>query len=129
RRSRELFLIMPLPRETLGELHLRDYLKVLRKHRWLILGVFLVTVVTTAIWTFIQVPQYQATATVMIDPEPPKILNIQEVSPVGPAGPDYYLTQYEIIQSRAVMERVAESLRLKYPTASDAQRPLKGSLI
>jgi succinoglycan biosynthesis transport protein ExoP len=92
-----------------------EYLSVLGKHRWLITGIFLLTVITVAIWTFLQVPIYQATATLLIDPEPPKVLNIQEVTPMGsPAGdPDYYATQYEIVKSRPVLQRAAESLSLK----------------
>ena len=88
---------------------------VLSKHRWLITGIFLLTVVTAAIWTFLQVPVYEATATLLLDPEPPKVLNIEEVTPMGSAGydPSYYATQYEIIKSRPVLQRAAESLNLK----------------
>ena len=48
-----------------------DYRRVLRKHRWLITGIFLLAVLTVAIWTFLQVPIYQAVATILIEPEPP----------------------------------------------------------
>ncbi len=50
-----------------SERRIHDYLRVLRKHRWLITGVFLVTVATVAIWTHLQVPIFQAAATVLID--------------------------------------------------------------
>jgi len=58
------------PRELIPERHFADYLQVLRKHRWLITGVFLVAVVTVGVWTFRQVPIYQAAATILIEPEP-----------------------------------------------------------
>src|SRR6266498_4037309 len=107
---------------------LADYLKVLRKHRWLVTGVFLVAVVTVAIWTFVQTPIFQAAATVLIDPEPPKVLNIQEVTPIGAAGawdPNYYPTQYEIVKSRPVLDKAAEILNLKrrLPEAAAAREP------
>jgi uncharacterized protein involved in exopolysaccharide biosynthesis len=108
----------------------RDYRNVLVKHWWLITAVFLVTVITVAIWVFSQVPIYQATATVLIDPEPPRVLNIQEVSPIGSTGFDYqssqsyYPTQYEIIKSRPVLERAAESLK----TAGRSPAGLRGGL-
>lgn len=95
---------------------LADYIQVIRKHRWLLAGVFLVTVVTVAVWTFAQVPVFQAVATVLIDPEPPKVLNIQEVTPMGAASawdPNYYPTQYEIIKSRPVLDKAVELLNLK----------------
>src|SRR5262245_5411327 len=104
-----------------------EYLWVLRKHKWLITGVFLVTVVTVAIWTFLEVPIYSATATVLIDPEPPKVLNIQEVAPMGTSGwdPNYYPTQYEIIKSSDLLERAIEALGLKkrLPGLAGAREP------
>jgi uncharacterized protein involved in exopolysaccharide biosynthesis len=113
-----------------------DYRRVLRKHRWLMTGLFLLTVLTVAIWTFLQVPIYQAVATILIEPEPPKILNIQDVTPVGamsPWDPAFYPTQYEIIKSRAVIQRAVEALNLKQSAAGtaavgDPPRTLSGSL-
>ena len=93
-----------------------DYRRVLRKHRWLMTGLFLLTVLTVAIWTFVQVPIYQAATTILIEPEPPRVLNIQDVTPVGamsPWDPAFYPTQYEIIKSRAVVERAVEALGAK----------------
>jgi polysaccharide biosynthesis transport protein len=107
---------MPVPHELESSRSFVDYLRVLRKHRWLITGIFLVTVITVGVWTFRQIPIYQAAATILIDPEAPKILNIQEVSPVGastPWDPAYYPTQYEIIKGRAVRDKAIAALKLK----------------
>ena len=65
------------------EIHLKEYLRLFFKHRWLIAAVFIVTAVTGTIWTFLQTPIYQASATVLIEPELPKVLNIQEVTSPG----------------------------------------------
>ena len=71
-------------------------------------GLFLLTVLTAGIWTFLQVPIYEAVATILIEPEPPKVLNIQDVVPMGGASDrNFYPTQYEIIKSRPVIERAA----------------------
>jgi len=113
-----------------------DYRRVLRKHRWLITGIFLLTVLTVGIWTFVQVPIYQAVTTILIEPEPPKVLNIQDVTPVGamsPWDPAFYPTQYEIIRSRAVVERAVEALNVKKRAADSGAvinpgRALSGSL-
>lgn len=124
---------MTVARETERQVHLKDYVKVLRKHQWLITGVFLVTVVTTAILTFLQVPIFRASATILIEPEPPKVINIQEVTPIGPATLEYYQTQYELIKSRAVVEKVIETLNLtaRIPAlerSRDAHQTFLGSL-
>src|SRR5204862_1850292 len=127
RRTGELFLI---PNETLSpvrETHLKDYYRTLRKHRWLIAGLFLATVFTVAIWSFLQTPVYQATATVLIEPEPPKVLNIQDVTPIGAPTQDYYRTQYEIITSRPIVEKTIEALNLKQrvPELAPAPDPIR----
>ncbi len=124
---------MPVSNAVDPERPLTDYLRILSKHRWLITLVFLVTVVTTAIWTFRQQPIFRASALVLIEPEPPKILNIQDVQPIGAPGPDYYQTQYEIIKSRPVLERVIQAMNLKQrlPALAQASDPvpvLLGSL-
>ncbi len=103
--------------DAYAKVHLKDYLKIVWKHRWLITGIFLVTLVSGAVWTFRQVPIFRASAMVLIDPEAPKVLNIQEVTPMGAGVPaydeNYYKTQYEIIKSRPVLERAIQTLNLK----------------
>ena len=109
---------MPEPRELGPGRNLVDYLRVLRKHRWLITGIFLVTVITVGVWTFRQIPIYQAAATILIDPEAPKVLNIPEVTPMGasaPWDPAYYPTQYEIIKGSAVRDKAIRALKQRAP--------------
>jgi uncharacterized protein involved in exopolysaccharide biosynthesis len=113
---------MAAPRSADARLHPRDALRIAKKHGWLIAALFLVTVVTVTVWTFTQTPVYEAVATVLIEPEPPKVLNIQDVTAVAP-GQDYYQTQYLIMRSRAVAARVIDALRLKQrmPGLADAK--------
>jgi uncharacterized protein involved in exopolysaccharide biosynthesis len=116
------------PRTIQSGRSLRDHLRLLRKHRWLITGLFLLVSVTGALWTLRQTPIFQATATIMIEPEAPKILPIQEIQPVGsayPWDPSYYATQHEVIQSRPVLDMVIEQLGLKrrLPGLAAAREP------
>src|SRR5205823_2590818 len=111
----------------------KDYYRTLRKHRWLVCGLFLATVFTVAIWSFVQTPIYQASATVLIEPEPPKVLNIQEVTPIGGPSQDYYRTQYELMTSRPIVEKVIENLNLKkrmpgLEQSYDPARALQGAI-
>lgn len=106
----------------------RHYLRMLRKHRWLMTFVFLLVAITGAVWTFRQTPIFQAVATIMIEPEAPKFLNIQEVQPVGassPWDPSYYATQYDVIQSQPVVDKVIEqlSLKTKLPGLAQSREP------
>jgi len=99
--------------EPVRETHLKDYYRILRKHRWLVVGLFLISVFSMTIWSFVQTPIYQASATVLIEPEPPKVLNIQDVTPIGSPTQEYYRTQYELMTSRPIVEKVIETLNLK----------------
>jgi uncharacterized protein involved in exopolysaccharide biosynthesis len=113
--------------EPVRETHLKDYYRILRKHRYLVAGLFLVTVFSVAVWSFVQTPIYQASATVLIEPEPPKVLNIQEVTPIGAPTQDYYRTQYELMTSRPIVEKVIAGLNLKtrIPALERAPDPVR----
>lgn len=94
------------------EIHLRDYLQVLLKRKWMAITTFVVIVTTATIGTFSMDPIYTATTTIQIDREPPKVIKIEEVIPLDTGGQDYYQTQYKIIQSRTIAKRVIERLTL-----------------
>lgn len=104
---------------------LRVYLKVLRARWFLVLSVLVLTVATAVVFTSRQTPIYQAAATVLIEPEPPKVLNIAEVANDAGRSPDYYATQYKVLRSRPVVEAVIERLNLKerMPGARHATDP------
>jgi succinoglycan biosynthesis transport protein ExoP len=105
-------------REPPAEIHVTEYLRLLLKHRWLILSVFVVVVVTGAVWTLLQTPIYQASATVQIEPELPKVLNLQEVTSTGQGSVEYYRTQYALMTSRPVLQNAIEALKRENNTAA-----------
>lgn len=95
------------------EWQLDDYLRVFWLHKWfigltpLILGGF------TAIYMIQQPNLYEATARVIIEAQAPKVVQFQEVNPLGTASVQGFLqTEYRVIASRAVMSRVVEELHL-----------------
>lgn len=105
-------------REPGGEVHVKDYLRMLLKHRWLILAVFIVTAVTGTVWTLLQTPIYQASATVLIEPDLPKVLNMQEVGSSGLGTLEYYRTQYALMTSRPVLQNAIDALTRGNRTAA-----------
>ncbi len=98
------------------EIHLRDYINVIIRRKWILIT-FLVAVVTTVtIGTFMMRPQYKSTITVKIDKENPNILTFKDVVGLERAEEDYYQTQYKVLQSRNLAKRVIRSLMLyKHP--------------
>jgi succinoglycan biosynthesis transport protein ExoP len=94
------------------QVHLREYIRVLRKHAWLILACFVVVVGTVGIGTFMQRPVYRAVTRALIAPEAPRVVNIQEVAPAGGDSAELFQTQIQIIRSRPVIQRVVDTLGL-----------------
>jgi len=78
-------------------------------------------VIGTTIYTLRQPKIYEGAVTIIIDLQPPKVLDAQQVGNIVESGAgdspywtsqEYYHTQYKIITSRAVLRRVADQLQL-----------------
>lgn len=108
----------PLLEDGARELHLLDYWRTIWRGRWTVLGIFVVVVTLVAIGTFTQTPIYRATATVEINPNAQKVTPMADVSEMGAgsfgwlAEERYFNTQYEILKSRDVAQRVFDRLDL-----------------
>jgi len=111
-----------------NEPHIQDYIQVIMRRRWIILTFFIVLVVTVLIGSLKQTPIYRATATLMIERRSPKVVSVEEVTPMGTsdyyAYKDYYETQYKLIKSRSLLEKVADSLGLKPADTSGGKDPV-----
>lgn len=96
--------------EPQEEVHLKDYLGVILKRKWIVLSFLVSVVVTTVVFTVLTVPQYRSTVVMKIDQRSLNVLSFKDVLPTG--GSDYYETQQEILKSRALAERVIRRLHL-----------------
>src|SRR4051812_42347476 len=99
------------------DFELRDLLAVLRRRRWLALGVPLGCIVLGALVTARMPRIYRATAKVIIDESAPEVLSeVKDVYTMGGtgywAGPEYMQTQFEVMHSRPVAQKVAAMLGL-----------------
>jgi polysaccharide biosynthesis transport protein len=98
--------------KLIASVDIGNYLRIVIKHRWTILTIFVAIVVSAMIFTFTATPIYRGTVRLIIEKENPKVLSIQEVMAVDSSGNDYYQTQYKIIESRAVAREVISRLQL-----------------
>src|SRR5206468_8392677 len=89
---------------------LRDYWLIVKRHRWLILSCALALFIAATLYTFTRTPLYTAEATLLIERKVPQILKLRDTRKDS-GDDDYssqcYKTQYEILKSRALAERVA----------------------
>lgn len=92
---------------------LLDYWNVILKRRWAVLSCLLIVFSTVAIGTLKQKPVYQGKVLLEINPEPPSVLNFKEFLQIDTQDVDSYReTQYKILQSRSLAERVVLDLKL-----------------
>ena len=105
----------PEPEEA--GLDLRKYVWLLFKHRWLVLGSVGVFICLGLLATFLTTPLYQASTTVQINRDTPDFASMQSgqdaqlTAPVSDA--EFYQTQYELLKSRTLAERVVADLGLQ----------------
>jgi capsular exopolysaccharide synthesis family protein len=94
--------------------HLLDYWEIILKRRWLVLTCALVVFTTVAIGTLKEKPVYEGKVLLEIDPEPPSVVNFKEVVSLGQQADfeSYQDTQFKIIQSRTMAEKVVKDLKL-----------------
>ncbi len=91
------------------EIDLRDYLRILIKHRNIIITVTILVVAIAVLKVFTATPYYVASAKLLIE----RNYNGQ----IGgnmyiPYDPEFLKTQFDIIQSRGVISRVVKKLKL-----------------
>lgn len=100
-----------LTTEKEEEVHLRDYINVIIKRKWYLVVFLVSTVITTMAITLMMAPVYKSTVVIKIDKEDPNVLSFKGVD-IRQPGPDYYTTQYELLKSRTLSERVIKKLEL-----------------
>ena len=97
------------------------YLRILSKYRRLVAGVALAVLALTAVSTFMMTPIYRATASIQIEREAINIVDKGEVSVEEMGGNEFYQTQYQLLSSRTLAERVSAALALGGDDAFNAQ--------
>ncbi|MBN2974448.1 polysaccharide biosynthesis tyrosine autokinase [Roseomonas aeriglobus] len=91
----------------------RQYLRIVTRWRYVILGATAACLLLGLIVTLLMTPQYTATSQIEISREANQVTNFQGVErETSIADQEFYQTQYGLLQSRSLAERVALQLRL-----------------
>ncbi|MBA2238442.1 MAG: polysaccharide biosynthesis tyrosine autokinase [Lysobacter sp.] len=93
---------------------LLGYWRILWSQRWVILAVTSAVVLFALAATLLTAPTYRASTSLQIDREALKVVDFEgDQRPVeGGSGDDFYQTQYELLKSRALAQRVSDKLGL-----------------
>lgn len=113
---------------------LQDYARMLIKRRWVVVTGLAIVLGTAMFRNYTETPMYQATVQLLIERQPPRILDQQGVASYEMYNEEYYQTQYKLLASRALAKMVVDKMHLREhpyysmifkslpPNASKAQR-------
>jgi hypothetical protein len=96
----------------------REYWRIIRKHKWMVLATLVVLVAIVTIGTLMSRPVYRAEAKIEIGKETERVLagqRIMEVETANVFNPFYLQTQVDILRSRDIARRVIQRLNLEVP--------------
>lgn len=107
---------------------LRQYWQVIVRHKVSIIGLTFLITLLTALIVFSMDPIYRSTATVMIQSNDAKVVSIEQVYGLDGGNTEFYQTQFEILRSRALAEKIIEKFNLRHHAeyAPEKQEPLLG---
>jgi succinoglycan biosynthesis transport protein ExoP len=94
------------------EIHLRDYVYILLRRKWIVITFVLVIVTTVTIITFFKKPVYKSTITIKIEKEKPNFVVSEGIVGVDLSEENYFQTQCKVLKSRNLAKRVIRSLGL-----------------
>lgn len=122
------------PEVESSESILRHYWRVLLKRRWIILAITISVGLIGLAYSMLAQRQYAAVVTLEIQRESTRIINLDDAQPRLGANQEFYFTQYALLGSRSLAERVVRELRLADNAAflgdyraDAASKPLAGS--
>src|SRR5688500_6907586 len=88
-------------------------LRVAKRRKWLLLGAIAIAIIIGLVGTLLMTPLYTAGATLEIQRENNRIVQVQGVQPEAThTDLEFYQTQYGLLRSRSLAERVTTSMRL-----------------
>jgi len=105
--------VSPRPIDSERTPLIQQYLRIALRWKYVIIGVTVACVVLGLVITLLMTPKYTATATVEIARDSNQVTNFQGVErQTNSVDQEFYQTQYGLLRSRALSERVATQLRL-----------------
>ncbi|WP_130410818.1 GumC family protein [Fluviicoccus keumensis] len=114
-----------------GQLDIKQYLNVLRRYKWGILGLCLSVTLAVVFLVFSMRPIYSASTTLLIEQKQSKVVaSIDDWSSGDMTSKEYLQTQFEVLKSRDLAERVVRELRIaEQPEYAVAGEPGEGTAL
>jgi succinoglycan biosynthesis transport protein ExoP len=103
-----------LPPPDDDAIDLRRYWEIILKRKWTVISFFFIIVIAVTVGTLLMTPIYRSSLTLQIERTEAKVVEIQQVTPNEALSDsrDFYQTQYELLKSRSLAQRVIDQLNL-----------------
>jgi capsular exopolysaccharide synthesis family protein len=89
------------------------YINIAKRWKWLLIGTVVVAAIIGLVITLLMTPLYTASTTLEVQRESERIVNVQGLEPENAAfDQEFYDTQWGLLKSQTLAERVAAELRL-----------------
>lgn len=101
--------------DSFVEFDVAKYLRMLVKHRFVIIGVIVTALVIGLVVSLLMTPIYTASTMIQIDRESTRVLGSESETAESPSliqAEEFFQTQYGLLRSRSLAERVVDKLGL-----------------
>ncbi|ANG61179.1 lipopolysaccharide biosynthesis protein [Marinobacterium aestuarii] len=106
------------------EIDLLQLWNTLWRRKWSIISLTLVVMMLAALVVLTITPIYRAASTLLIEQKAAKVVSIEQVYGLDGSGNEYLQTQFELLKSRGLAERVVSELNLTtHPEFDPRQQP------
>jgi len=102
-----------LPDAFEEEINLRDYIEVMLRRKWVVIGFLFLTFVSVLIFSLAAEKQYLAVGTLEVSTETQKLTKFEDVVEDRMRSQEFVATQVSLLKSWTLAERVANALNLK----------------
>ena len=106
------------------EIDLLKLWQTIWRRKWSIITLTLIVMMVTVLIVLSLTPIYRAAATMLFEQKQSQVVSIEQLYGVEGSGNDYLQTQFELLKSRSLAERVVRELNLTvHPEFDPRQRP------
>ncbi|SDU08045.1 GumC family protein [Halopseudomonas salegens] len=119
----KLTAIQPLD-DNNDEIDLLKLARTLWARKWSIVSLTLIVMLVTALVVLSMTPIYRAISTLLIEKSQAQVVSIEQMYGIEGSNSEYLQTQFELIRSRSLAERVVRELNLMHhPEFDPRQQP------
>jgi succinoglycan biosynthesis transport protein ExoP len=108
--------------------HLRDYLQIVLKRRWLILSLIVVVTSLAAIYMYRQPSIYEAETTIQLEQKSRNLIKTKELILNAGADPTFWPTQLKLLENPRLARKVILKLGLHHTPAFTGEQERPGLL-